>query len=80
VNGLLAEMIAKFEEEPPLSTKSSAHVDTPNDLLAFVANLKVNEGMSGMDQKNAMAQVEYLFYEFKIEIIMWYCSYRWKSS
>lgn len=51
VNGLLAEMTAKFEEEPPLSTKSSAHVENPNDLLAYVANLKVNEGGNRPDQE-----------------------------
>ncbi|XP_051740915.1 ubiquitin-conjugating enzyme E2 variant 3 [Ctenopharyngodon idella] len=51
VNGLLAEMIAKFEEEPPLGTKSSAHGDNPNDLLAYVSNLKVNEGVNRPDQE-----------------------------
>lgn len=49
VNGLLAEMIAKFEEEPPLGTRSSAYGNSPNDLLAYVSNLKVNEGLSWMD-------------------------------
>ncbi|XP_067236536.1 ubiquitin-conjugating enzyme E2 variant 3 [Chanodichthys erythropterus] len=51
VNGLLAEMIAKFEEEPPLGTRSSAYGDSPNDLLAYVSNLKVNEGVNRPDQE-----------------------------
>lgn len=50
VNGLLAEMIAKFEGEPPLATKSSGHGENPNDLLAYVSNLTVNEGGHGPDQ------------------------------
>ncbi|ROL51970.1 Ubiquitin-conjugating enzyme E2 variant 3 [Anabarilius grahami] len=45
------EMIAKFEEEPPLGTRSSAHGDSPNDLLAYVSNLKVNEGVNRPDQE-----------------------------
>ncbi|KAI7811761.1 ubiquitin-conjugating enzyme E2 variant 3, partial [Triplophysa rosa] len=50
VNGLLAEMIAKFEEEPPLASKSSGHVENPNDLLTHVSNLTVNEGGHRSDQ------------------------------
>nr|XP_055049267.1 ubiquitin-conjugating enzyme E2 variant 3 [Misgurnus anguillicaudatus] len=50
VNGLLAEMIAKFEEEPPLGTKSSGPAENPNDLLAYVSNLSLNEGGSRPDQ------------------------------
>ncbi|XP_012683608.2 ubiquitin-conjugating enzyme E2 variant 3 [Clupea harengus] len=44
VNGLMAEMIAKFEEEPPLSTKPSGEAEDPNNLLAFVSALKMNKG------------------------------------
>ncbi|XP_016367081.1 ubiquitin-conjugating enzyme E2 variant 3-like [Sinocyclocheilus rhinocerous] len=51
VNGLLAEMIAKFEEEPPLGTKSSAQGDNPNNLLAYVSNLTLNEGGNRLDQE-----------------------------
>ncbi|XP_076027522.1 ubiquitin-conjugating enzyme E2 variant 3 [Genypterus blacodes] len=40
---LLSEMIAKFEEDPPLSAKSSGE-SQPHDLLAFVSNLHINEG------------------------------------
>ncbi|XP_065148511.1 ubiquitin-conjugating enzyme E2 variant 3 isoform X2 [Paramisgurnus dabryanus] len=50
VIGLLAEMIAKFEEEPPLGTKSSGPGENPNDLLAYVSNLSLNEGGSRPDQ------------------------------
>lgn len=44
MNGLLAEMMAKFEEEPPLGTKSSAQGDDPNNLLTYMSNLTLNEG------------------------------------
>uniref|UniRef100_A0A3P8Z672 UEV domain-containing protein n=1 Tax=Esox lucius TaxID=8010 RepID=A0A3P8Z672_ESOLU len=44
VVGLLAEMISKFEEEPPLSTKPTEYNKDPNELLAFVSKLKINEG------------------------------------
>uniref|UniRef100_A0A8C1V8S7 UEV domain-containing protein n=1 Tax=Cyprinus carpio TaxID=7962 RepID=A0A8C1V8S7_CYPCA len=57
VNGLLAEMIAKFEEEPPLGTRSAAQGDSPNDLLAYVSNLSLNEGGNRLDQ------------EFKVSVI-----------
>ncbi|XP_055049267.2 ubiquitin-conjugating enzyme E2 variant 3 isoform X1 [Misgurnus anguillicaudatus] len=50
VNGLLAEMMAKFEEEPPLGTKSSGPAENPNDLLAYVSDLSLNEGGSRPDQ------------------------------
>ncbi|XP_029614345.1 ubiquitin-conjugating enzyme E2 variant 3 isoform X2 [Salmo trutta] len=44
VVGLLAEMISQFEEEPPLGTKSTGDNRDPNELLAYVSNLKINEG------------------------------------
>ncbi|XP_035520580.1 ubiquitin-conjugating enzyme E2 variant 3 [Morone saxatilis] len=44
VVGLLAEMIAKFEEEPPLSSKTTGENKDPHDLLAFVSNLQINDG------------------------------------
>ncbi|XP_056595990.1 ubiquitin-conjugating enzyme E2 variant 3 [Triplophysa dalaica] len=50
LNGLLAEMIAKFEEDPPLGAKSSGHFENPNDLLAYVSNLTVDEGGHRSDQ------------------------------
>lgn len=43
--GLLKEMIAKFEEDPPLSSKKGDNKD-PHDLLAFVSNLQINDGAS----------------------------------
>ncbi|KAM9754112.1 ubiquitin-conjugating enzyme E2 variant 3 [Menidia menidia] len=44
VPGLLTEMITKFEEEPPLSTKTSKDAKDPHELLAFVSNLQIKEG------------------------------------
>ncbi|KAL0967839.1 hypothetical protein UPYG_G00257990 [Umbra pygmaea] len=45
VADLLGEMISKFEEEPPLGTKPTEDSEDPNKLLAFVSNLKINEGV-----------------------------------
>lgn len=45
VAGLLNEMTAKFEEEPPLSTRAAGDKD-PHELLAFVSNLQINDGAS----------------------------------
>lgn len=42
--GLLNEMIAKFEEDPPLSAKTAGDDKDPHELLAFVSNFKNNEG------------------------------------
>lgn len=44
VVGLLNEMIAKFEEDPPLSSKTTGDNKDPHDLLAFVSNLQINDG------------------------------------
>ncbi|XP_034735415.1 ubiquitin-conjugating enzyme E2 variant 3 [Etheostoma cragini] len=44
--GLLTEMIAKFEEDPPLSAKTTADNKDPHELLAFVSNLQINNGGS----------------------------------
>lgn len=46
VVGLLKEMIAKFEEDPPLSSKKEGDNKDPHDLLAFVSNLQINDGAS----------------------------------
>lgn len=46
VVGLLTEMTAKFEEDPPLSAKATADNKDPHELLAFVSNLQINDGMS----------------------------------
>ncbi|TDH09336.1 hypothetical protein EPR50_G00085650 [Perca flavescens] len=46
VVGLLTEMIAKFEEDPPLSAKTTADNKDPHELLAFVSNLQINDGGS----------------------------------
>ncbi|KAJ8343634.1 hypothetical protein SKAU_G00309630 [Synaphobranchus kaupii] len=43
VPGLLAEMISKFEEDPPLSSKTSGDSKDPTELLAFVSKLKIGE-------------------------------------
>lgn len=44
--GLLNEMIAKFQEDPPLSTKPTGDSKDPHELLAFVSNLQINDGAS----------------------------------
>lgn len=46
VVGLLNEMIAKFEEDPPLSAKTTGDDKDPHELLAFVNNLKITDGGS----------------------------------
>ncbi|XP_060932042.1 ubiquitin-conjugating enzyme E2 variant 3 [Limanda limanda] len=46
VVALLNEMIAKFEEDPPLSSKSTGENKDPHELLAFVSNLQINDGGS----------------------------------
>lgn len=43
---LLNEMIAKFEEDPPLSSKTAADHKDPHELLAFVSNLQITDGTS----------------------------------
>ncbi|CAK6960048.1 ubiquitin-conjugating enzyme E2 variant 3 [Scomber scombrus] len=42
VVGLLNEMIRKFEEDPPLSSKRDNK--DPHELLAFVSNIQINDG------------------------------------
>ena len=44
VVGLLNEMIRKFEEDPPLSSKKDNK--DPHELLAFVSNIQINDGTS----------------------------------
>lgn len=44
VVGLLNEMTAKFNEDPPLSSKTTGDNKDPHDLLAFVSNLQINDG------------------------------------
>ncbi|XP_028263644.1 ubiquitin-conjugating enzyme E2 variant 3 [Parambassis ranga] len=44
VAGLLTEMISKFEEDPPLSSKTTEDTKDPHELLAFVSNLQINDG------------------------------------
>lgn len=46
VVALLNEMTAKFEEEPPLSSKATVENKDPHELLAFVSNLQINDGTS----------------------------------
>uniref|UniRef100_A0A8C6P2E0 UEV and lactate/malate dehyrogenase domains n=1 Tax=Nothobranchius furzeri TaxID=105023 RepID=A0A8C6P2E0_NOTFU len=43
VVGLLNEMISKFEEEPPLSSKITEDSKDPHQLLAFVSNLQISD-------------------------------------
>ncbi|KAM9377886.1 ubiquitin-conjugating enzyme E2 variant 3 [Pholidichthys leucotaenia] len=44
VVGLLREMIAKFEEDPPLSSKTTADNQDPHTLLAMVSSFQINDG------------------------------------
>ncbi|XP_070686091.1 ubiquitin-conjugating enzyme E2 variant 3 [Pempheris klunzingeri] len=44
VVGLLGEMTGKFEEDPPLSAKTTGDNKDPHELLAFVSNLQINDG------------------------------------
>ncbi|KAF7702241.1 ubiquitin-conjugating enzyme E2 variant 3 [Silurus meridionalis] len=41
---LLGEMIAKFEEDPPLASKSTRDEQDPSELLAVVSHLNITEG------------------------------------
>ncbi|CAL1595510.1 unnamed protein product [Knipowitschia caucasica] len=57
VVGLLNEMIAKFEEDPPLSSRNTSNKD-PHDLLAMVSNLQINDGSArNVDQQNIKVSV-----------------------
>ncbi|XP_028305353.1 ubiquitin-conjugating enzyme E2 variant 3 isoform X2 [Gouania willdenowi] len=47
VVALLNEMSAKFEEEPPLSSKPAGGDKDPHELLDLVSNLKLNDGSIG---------------------------------
>lgn len=49
--GLLNEMAAKFEEDPPLSSKTMVDNKDPHELLAFVSNLQINDGTSSDAQR-----------------------------
>lgn len=42
--GLLNEMTAKFQEEPPLSTKPTEDNPDPHVLLDYVNNLQLTDG------------------------------------
>ncbi|XP_068459107.1 ubiquitin-conjugating enzyme E2 variant 3 [Clinocottus analis] len=58
VVGLLAEMIAKFEEDPPLSSKTTEDSKDPHELLSFVSKLRINDGGSKHpDQPNNKVSV-----------------------
>ncbi|XP_034032766.1 ubiquitin-conjugating enzyme E2 variant 3 [Thalassophryne amazonica] len=48
VVGLLDEMIKKFEEDPPLSAKTTE--DKKDELMAFVSNLQISEGHARRDK------------------------------
>lgn len=42
--GLLNEMVTKFEEDPPLSTKATGDSKDPHELLSFVSNFQISDG------------------------------------
>ncbi|XP_074488334.1 ubiquitin-conjugating enzyme E2 variant 3 [Sebastes fasciatus] len=54
---LLKEMTAKFEEDPPLSAKTTGDNKDPNELLTFVSNLQINDGGSRHDQPSNKVSV-----------------------
>ncbi|XP_068168507.1 ubiquitin-conjugating enzyme E2 variant 3 [Antennarius striatus] len=51
VVGLLNEMTAKFEEDPPLSSKPTGDNKDPHALLSYVSNLQLNDGASRYQDK-----------------------------
>ncbi|KAK5610980.1 hypothetical protein CRENBAI_023663 [Crenichthys baileyi] len=58
VVGLLTEMITKFEEDPPLSSKTTEDTKDPHALMAFVSNLQINDGgIRHQDQQNIKVSV-----------------------
>ncbi|XP_008409768.1 ubiquitin-conjugating enzyme E2 variant 3 [Poecilia reticulata] len=58
VVGLLNEMISKFEEDPPLSSRTTEDTKDPNELMAYVSNLKINDGgIRHQDQQNIKVSV-----------------------
>ncbi|XP_006789728.1 ubiquitin-conjugating enzyme E2 variant 3 [Neolamprologus brichardi] len=44
VVGLLNEMVTKFQEDPPLSSKTTTDNKDPHELLAFVSNFRISDG------------------------------------
>uniref|UniRef100_A0A3Q4FY40 UEV and lactate/malate dehyrogenase domains n=1 Tax=Neolamprologus brichardi TaxID=32507 RepID=A0A3Q4FY40_NEOBR len=46
VVGLLNEMVTKFQEDPPLSSKTTTDNKDPHELLAFVSNFRISDGTS----------------------------------
>ncbi|XP_012708706.2 ubiquitin-conjugating enzyme E2 variant 3 [Fundulus heteroclitus] len=58
VVGLLNEMITKFQEDPPLSSKTTEDTKDPHQLMAFVSNLQINDGGSRQyDQQSIKVSV-----------------------
>uniref|UniRef100_A0A669CP61 UEV and lactate/malate dehyrogenase domains n=1 Tax=Oreochromis niloticus TaxID=8128 RepID=A0A669CP61_ORENI len=47
VVGLLNEMVTKFQEDPPLSSKTTPDNKDPHELLAFVSNFRISDGGIG---------------------------------
>lgn len=54
---LLNEMIQKFEEDPPLSSKNTPNNKDPHELLAMVSNFQINDGSVRYDQQNVKVSV-----------------------
>ncbi|XP_014911691.1 ubiquitin-conjugating enzyme E2 variant 3 [Poecilia latipinna] len=58
VVGLLNQMISKFEEDPPLSSRTTEDTKDPHELMAYVSNLKINDGgIRHHDQQNIKVSV-----------------------
>ncbi|KAF3854597.1 hypothetical protein F7725_022652 [Dissostichus mawsoni] len=50
-------MISKFEEDPPLSSKTTVDNKDPHELQAFVSNLQINDGERTHDQQHIKVSV-----------------------
>lgn len=58
VVGLIREMIVKFQEDPPLSSRSTPNNNDPHELLAMVSNFQINDGsVRYHDQQNFKVSV-----------------------
>lgn len=55
---LLNEMISKFEEDPPLSSRNTPNNKDPHELMAMVSNFQINDGsVRYYDQQNTKVSV-----------------------
>lgn len=65
---LLEEMISKFQEDPPLSSSITGQKD-PQELLAFVNNLQINESTSletALFMRTTCHSTSFSFFQFQV--------------